>query len=72
MESVEEEFTLRGRTNSYRYHYPGDAYRYWIVQHVLNRCRAEGKKSGDDRCLPDERVNAAWLNMSIRQPFGRS
>lgn len=45
-DSVEEEFTLRGRTHSYRYYYPGDGSRYWIIQGVLNRCRVDSSKSG--------------------------
>jgi hypothetical protein len=57
-ESVEEEFTLRGRTNSYRYYYPGDGYRYWIIQEVLNRCRVENTKGGDDLCPPGDSAKA--------------
>ena len=38
-EAVSEEYTLRGRTNLYRYYYPRDGYRYWIISYVLNRCR---------------------------------
>ena len=34
-EAVRDEFTLRGKTYWYRYYYPGDGYRYWIIDYVL-------------------------------------
>jgi hypothetical protein len=30
-QGVNEKFTLRGRTANYRYYYPGDGYKYWII-----------------------------------------
>lgn len=36
--SVSERFSLRGRTEVYRYYYAGDGYKYWIIGDVLNRC----------------------------------
>jgi SAM-dependent methyltransferase len=49
-EAVREEYTLRGRTNWYCYYYPGDGYRYWIIDYVLNRCRVADAQRSD---LPD-------------------
>jgi hypothetical protein len=34
----EEEFTLHGKTNVYRYCYEG-AYKYWIIENILNRVK---------------------------------
>lgn len=45
-ESVKEQFTLRGRTSWYKYYYPGDGYRYWIVGIVLNRARVDPSEVG--------------------------
>jgi hypothetical protein len=39
-EGLDEQFTLRGRTASYRYWYAGDGYKYWILGDVLNRVPA--------------------------------
>ena len=44
-QGVYEEFTLRGRTCRYRYLYPGDGYRYWIIKGVLNRCPADQRRT---------------------------
>ncbi len=33
----DEFFTLRGHTARYRYYYPGDGYKYWLIGDVLNR-----------------------------------
>jgi hypothetical protein len=38
-EGVQEQFTLRGRTRTYRYLYPGDGYKYWIIGAILNRAK---------------------------------
>ena len=38
---VKEEFTLRGKTATYRYYYPGDGYKYWIIGRVLNRSKIQ-------------------------------
>jgi hypothetical protein len=37
---LDEQFTLRGRTATYRYYYAGDGYKYWILGDVLNRVPA--------------------------------
>ncbi len=37
---LEEPFTLRGRTATYRYYYAGDGYKYWTIGNVLNRALA--------------------------------
>jgi hypothetical protein len=39
-QGVKESFTLRGKTTKYKYYYPGDGYKYWIIGCVLNRCQA--------------------------------
>ncbi len=36
-----EKFTLRRRTATYRYYYPGDGYKYWIIGLVLNRAKLQ-------------------------------
>jgi hypothetical protein len=46
-EARREQFTLRGKTYWYRYYYPGDGYRYWIIKHVLNRCVADQSRDRD-------------------------
>jgi hypothetical protein len=44
---AKEEFTLRGKTATYRYYYPGDGYKYywiiyyWIIGRVLNRSKIQ-------------------------------
>ena len=38
---VKEQFTLRGKTATYRYCYPGDGYKYWIIGRVLNRSKIQ-------------------------------
>jgi len=38
---VSEQFTLRGRTATYRYYYGDDDYKYWIIGSVLNRAAIE-------------------------------
>ena len=38
---VMESFTLRGKTATYRYYYPGDGYKYWIISRVLNRSKIQ-------------------------------
>ena len=38
-EARAEQFTLRGRTATYRYYHAGDGYKYWIIQNVLNRAK---------------------------------
>ena len=38
---VKEQFTLRGKTATYRYYYPGDGYKYWIIGRVLNRSKIQ-------------------------------
>jgi hypothetical protein len=53
-EFIREEFTLRGRTYWYSYYYPGDGYRYWIIQDVLNRCRVDTvQRDAHGRVLDD-------------------
>lgn len=42
---VEEQFTLRGRTATYRYYYE-NGFKYWIIGDVLNRCRSDGAVKG--------------------------
>jgi hypothetical protein len=39
-EGVRQKFTLRGRTYPYRYYYAEDGWKYWVIQDVLNRARA--------------------------------
>ncbi|MBT6690857.1 hypothetical protein HOB10_00785 [Candidatus Parcubacteria bacterium] len=34
----EEEFTLHGKMDIYRYYYEGD-YKYWIMGNILNRAK---------------------------------
>ncbi len=34
----EEEFTLHGNTNIYKYFYEG-GYKYWIIENILNRAK---------------------------------
>jgi hypothetical protein len=41
---VKEQFTLRGRTASYRYYY-SDRYKYWIIGVVLNRAKLAETKT---------------------------
>jgi hypothetical protein len=43
---IRERFTLRGKTATYRYFYPGDGFRYWICGIVLNRAVAEPDSAG--------------------------
>ena len=38
---VDEPFETFGHVKTYRYLYPGDGYRYWIVEHVLNRAKLD-------------------------------
>jgi hypothetical protein len=37
---VKQQFTLRGRTATYRYYYC-DGYKYWIIGIVLNRAKLQ-------------------------------
>ena len=39
-QGVDEQFTLRGHTATYRYYYAADGYKYWILGDVLNRVPA--------------------------------
>jgi hypothetical protein len=34
----DEEFTLHGKTNTYKYYYEGD-YKYWVIENILNRVK---------------------------------
>lgn len=36
---IREQFTLRGKTQTYKYYYPGDGYRYWVMGTILNRTK---------------------------------
>jgi len=51
---VDQEFTLRGRTATYRYYY-ADGYMYWIIGSVLNRCSAS-----PPTVLSQERVSVSF------------
>jgi hypothetical protein len=37
-EGVIKLFSLRGHSYNCRYYFPGDGFRYWIMDNVLNRC----------------------------------
>jgi len=39
-EGVNERFTLRGYMQTYRYYYGEDGYKYWVMEDVLNCCKA--------------------------------
>jgi hypothetical protein len=36
-EGLDEQFTLRERTATYRYYYAADGFKYWVIGNVLNR-----------------------------------
>jgi len=36
---LDKQFTLRGRTATYRYYHAGDGYKYWVMGNVLNRAK---------------------------------
>jgi hypothetical protein len=37
-QGVNEKFTLRGKTSTYRYYYEGE-YKYWIIGQILKRAK---------------------------------
>jgi hypothetical protein len=49
-EGIDEPFTLRGRTATYRYYYADDGYKYWVMGNVLNRASVRESKSIPKGC----------------------
>jgi hypothetical protein len=44
-QGVNEQFSLRGRTSTYKYWHSPDGYRYWRIGRILNRARTGHNQS---------------------------